>query len=160
MSEFEFDTDGIEPMRPLGALPPATYNFVVVDAEVKDAKSGRGQYLQVTSDVQDGDMAGMKLFDRFNIVHDNKTAEEIGRRQLAAFLHSIELVRVADTDELIGREFAAELKVDRNKETGAESNKVAAYITRGAAPAAKPAASKPAPASAKPAPPWQRNKAA
>ena len=158
MSKFDFDTDGIDPMRPLGALPPATYNFVVVDAEVKDAKSGRGQYLQVTSDVQDGDMAGMKLFDRFNIAHENKTAEDIGRRQLAAFLHSIELPRVTDTDELIGREFTAEVKVDRNKETGAESNKVAAYITRGA----KPAASKPAApvAAAKASPPWQRNKAA
>ena len=153
MSKFDFDTDGIDPMRPLGALPPATYNFVVVDAEVKDAKSGRGQYLQVTSDVQDGDMAGMKLFDRFNIAHENKTAEDIGRRQLAAFLHSIELPRVTDTDELIGREFTAEVKVDRNKETGAESNKVAAYITRGA----KPAAAKPAaPAAAKAVPPWQK----
>lgn len=157
MSKFDFDTDGIDPMRPMGALPPATYNFVVVDAEVKDAKSGRGQYLQVTSDVQDGDMAGMKLFDRFNIAHENKTAEDIGRRQLAAFLHSIELPRVTDTDELIGREFTAEVKVDRNKETGAESNKVAAYITRGA----KPAASKPAaPAAAKASPPWAKKAAA
>jgi Protein of unknown function (DUF669) len=157
MAQLDFDTDGIEPMQPLGALPAGTYDFVIADTEIKESKSGRGSYLQVVSNVVGGEMDGRKLFDRFNIQHENKQAEEIGRRQLSALCHAIGLLQVADSDEMLGREFRAEVKIDRNKETGAEGNKVAAYIAKEGAPPAPKAAAKPAAAPAgKAPPPWAK----
>lgn len=126
--QFAFDAGSVEPMQPLGALAPGRYEFAIVDTEIKTAKSGQGQYLQVTSDVIGGPLSGRKLFDRFNIAHANKQAEDIGKGQLAALCAAVGVVRFNDTSELHGRRWCGDVRIDRNNDTGAESNRVTAYM--------------------------------
>lgn len=136
--QFPFDASAVEPMQPLGALPPGRYEFAIVDTEIKTAKSGQGQYLQVTSDVIGGPLSGRKLFDRFNIAHANKQAEDIGKGQLAALCAAVGVVRFNDTSELHGRRWVGDVRIDRNADTGAESNRVTAYMPAGAGAPAMP----------------------
>lgn len=66
-------------------IPEGQYLVKVEDAEVKDTKSGTGQYINVKFKVCGGKHDGKVLFHMFNIKNDNAKAVEIGLGQLKMF---------------------------------------------------------------------------
>lgn len=139
-------------------LPAGWYNVTVSQAELKDTKSGTGQYIKLRYDVTGPTHQGRVVFGNLNIKNANSKAEEIGRQQLGDIMRAIGLARVTDTDQLIGGHICIKLDVKQDAQYGA-SNEVKGFrsVNGSAAPAA---ASVPASVSqsapAKAAPPWAK----
>ena len=145
-------------------LPSGWYNATVTGAELRDTKSGSGQYIAVRYDITGPTHQGRVVYGNINIRNISTKAEEIGRQQLGELMRAIGLARVADTDELIGGQL--QIKVDvRQQEGFAPTNEIRAYrVLSGGAPVAVSApssAAAPAPAptqdaGGKAAPPWAK----
>ena len=143
-------------------LPPGWYHANITGAELKSTKAGNGQYIAVRYDITGPTHQGRVVFGNLNIKNASAKAEEIGRQQLGEIMRAIGLVKVTDTDQLIGGSLQIKLEI-RTQEGYEPSNDVKGFkaITCSAptfaAPAASPAASAPASGGpAKAAPPWAK----
>jgi len=83
-------------------LPAGWYGSSITGAELKSTKAGTGQYIAVKYNITGPTHQGRIIFGNLNIRNPNPTAEEIGRQQLGDLMRSIGLVKVDDTDQLIG----------------------------------------------------------
>ena len=100
MVELNFSADNIEPLGVFDVLPIGEYTVVVSETEMKDASTGKGQYLQVVFTVIDGEYKGRKIFDRLNIVNESTTAQEIAQRALSSICRAVKVMHPLDSDEL------------------------------------------------------------
>ena len=138
-------------------LPEGWYTVKVSGAELKDTKSGTGQYISVRYDVLGPTHQGRVVFGMLNIRNQNPKAEEIGRQQLGELMRAIGLTSVTDTDQLIGGTLSIKLAI-RQQEGYEPSNDVKAYKAEGGSMQAAPASpqqQQAAPA-ASATPPWAR----
>ncbi len=138
-------------------LPAGVYTVEITDAEIKDTKTGNGQYIKIAHAVlEPAQFARRKLWNNINIRNPNAQAEQIGAQQLASLCRAAGISVLSDTDELIGKVVRARVAVKAASGQYAESNVVKAY--EGAttfAPKSAPADAKPGTASAK-TPPWAK----
>ncbi len=100
MAAINFDSEKIEPMGSFDPLPIGDYTVIISATEIKDTKTGKGQYLQLVYDVVEGEYQSRKLFDRLNIRNENVTAQEIAQRALSSICRSVGVIHPKDTDEL------------------------------------------------------------
>ena len=142
-------------------LPPGWYTATISDAEVKQTKTGTGQYIKLRYDITGPTHQGRVVFGNLNIRNESVKAEEIGRQQLGEVMRAIGLAKIADTDQFIGGSLAIKLDVRAATEQYAAQNEVRGFkAVGGGAPAfTAPAAAAPAPAApTKAAPPWAKAK--
>ena len=132
-------------------LPAGWYTATVTAAEIKQTKTGTGEYIKVRYAISGPTHQGRVGFGNLNIKNANPKAEEIGRQQLGELMRAIGLSSVKDTDQLIGGNLSIKLDVRLSEQYG-DSNEVKAYKSVGGS--AAPAASAPA----KAAPPWAAKK--
>lgn len=160
-TQLQFDSTEVDPAKPFEVLPKDKYQVIISDTEMKDTKSGTGQYLQCEYTIVDGEYQGRKLWSRHNLVNPNKTAEEIARRELSAICHAVGVLKVNDSAELHDRPLMIEVSIGKNKDTGDATNEIKGWsaLEGAAAPVAKAAAAKPA-TGAKVPPPWAKRSAA
>jgi hypothetical protein len=156
MASFDFDASSVPVTeKNFEVLPAGWYTASITGAEVKQTKSGTGQYLRVEYTVSGPTGAGRKVWSNYNVRNENPKAESIGREQLAELLRAIGKPRLGDTDELLGSAVSIKVKVRAASGEYEASNEVAGSKSLdGAAPPA-PAAAKPA-APTKAAPPWAK----
>lgn len=143
-------------------LPPGWYTATITQAELKDTKSGSGQYIKVRYDVTGPTHQGRVVFGNINIRNQNPKAEEIGQQQLGDLMRSIGLSRVTDTDELLNHSVSIKLKI-REQEGYEPTNDVSGFKAAGGGSAAPAApfggtATPAQAASASAAPPWAAKK--
>lgn len=69
-----------------GVIPEGQYSVVCETAEIKDTKSGTGQYINCKFKILDTNQVGKYLFTMFNIANENQKAVEIGLGQLKNLL--------------------------------------------------------------------------
>lgn len=67
-------------------LPEGSYNVVCDSAEIKQTKTGTGEYINTKFKVVGGEFDGRKLFTMFNIKNPNEKAVQIGMSQLKSFM--------------------------------------------------------------------------
>jgi len=143
-------------------LPAGDYNVTIEDAEIKQTKSGTGQYINLKLHVDGPTHAGRLLFGALNIKNDSSQAEQIGRGQLGSILRALGIESLEDTDQLIGGPLNVKVVIKPASGQYKEGNEIKSYKAQGgapsAAPRAAPVAAKPAPAAApaKAAPPWAK----
>ena len=142
-------------------LPAGDYNVTIHDAEIKQTKSGTGQYINLKFHVDGPTHTGRFLFGALNIKNDSAQAEQIGRGQLGSILRAIGIESLEDTDQLCGGSLVAKVVVKPASGQYKEGNEIKAYKSAGDAPATAPRApapAKPTPsaAPAKAAPPWAK----
>jgi hypothetical protein len=153
-----FNTDDL-PQGTGGAdftpLPDGWYTTHIAAASLETTKAGTGQYIKVRYDITGPSHQGRVVFGNLNIRNPNPKAEEIGRQQLGDLLRSIGIVKVSDTDQLIGSSCSIKLAT-KTSEGYAPSNEIKGWksIEGGSIP--KPAASPSAPATAPASPPWAK----
>ncbi len=97
-----FDTHSVEPQKDYVAIPPGKYPVQIEKSELKQTKAGDGHYLELACVVLDGPAKGRKIWDRLNIDNPSQQAREISQRQFAALGQALGLVKIADTQQLIG----------------------------------------------------------
>lgn len=134
-------------------IPAGWYNAVINSAELKDTKSGTGQYINVRYDVTEIH-AGRVVFGMITVKNANAVAEQIGRQQLGELLRAIGKASVNDTDELLGAQLC--IKVGISEREGYEPrNEVKGFkALKGGMPSV---VSKPVVTDAKQKAPWDNS---
>lgn len=160
-----FDATSVEPSAPAQVLPPGDYVAQIVNSEMRDTKTGNGQYLWLEFDIIDGDHTGRKLWDRLNLVNQNQQAVEIAQRALSALCHATGKLQVSDSEQLHYIPVTVTVKVrpagpDRSGITRDATNEIRGYKPANGsaakpAPISRPAVTAPA-AKTVSTPPWKR----
>jgi len=168
-----FDANNVKPKEDFEVIPPGDYPVMIVKSDMTDTSTG-GKMLVLELDVIDGEFKGRKLWDRLNLVNANAKAVEIAERTLSSICHAVNVLSVADSEQLHGRAMFAKVVVqpagkDKNGVERGAKNEVKNYAPAGSAPAARPVAATPVnatptaaviAATAKPAagavPPWRK----
>jgi hypothetical protein len=148
-------------------LPEGWYSSHITQAELKPTKDGTGKYIKCRYDITGPTHQGRVVFGNINIRNKNPEAERIAREQLGELMRAIGLVKVNDTDQLIGAECSIKLVIrpaDGQYDAGNDIKGYRAPTGRSALPApTAPAAAAPTPVApaaepGKAAPPWMVKK--
>ncbi len=126
MSNLNFNAETVEPQSDFSPIPAGEYLVMVTSSEIKDTKSGQGQYLQMTLQVLDGAYKNRLVFDRINTQNTNPIAQEIGQRALSALCHAVNVLHISNSFQLHNIPFIARLVVTKSDQYG-NSNEVKAY---------------------------------
>lgn len=109
---FNFDATNAPTSAPLDPLPAGWYNVKIIETEAKQTAANDGQaYLKLTLEVLDGPFAGRKVFDQLNLWNNNPTTVEIAYKTMATIQHSIGLLRIEHTDQLLNIPLKAKVKL-------------------------------------------------
>tara|TARA_Y100000004_G_C8908450_1_gene409806 strand:- start:797 stop:1246 length:450 start_codon:yes stop_codon:yes gene_type:complete len=111
-------SDSFEP------IPKGEYTAMVNYSEMKDTKSGNGQYLELTFEVLEGDHKGRLVWERLNLVNPNATAVEIAQRKLAEIGRSVGLQTVEDSVQLHDKPMKIKVLVEPATADYSASNKI------------------------------------
>jgi hypothetical protein len=144
-----FDANEVEPSVGFDPIPAGNYEVVLVGSEMKDTKTGDGQYLQLEFEVIAGEYKGRKLWDRLTLQHSNSLTVKIARGKLSSLCRACGVMQPKDSCELHNLPITAKVRVKRRKDIDELSNEIAAYEKREAA------TGKPVQA-ASDTPPWRR----
>lgn len=104
-------------------LPAGWMDGYIESAEIRDTKSGTGQYIYIAWRTLDGQHL---VHDHINIRNANPTSVEIGLRTLGTIARALGMESIDDTDQLHGREIAARLAIEEAGEWPAR-NVIKAY---------------------------------
>ena len=107
-------------------LPPGWYSATMSAAEIKNTKTGTGQYIALRYDITGPTHQGRVVFGNLNIRNQSQKAEEIGRQQLGDICRAIGLARVGDTDQLIGNSLMIKLDIEKSEQYG-DKNQVKGF---------------------------------
>ncbi len=116
MGNLNFDSSAVEPTT-MGfePLPAGWYRLKVVNSEVKETKSGTGQYLKIEFDVYNATTANplnRKHWEMFNLWNANEKAQQIARGQFSALCRACgKIGLVKDSSELHGKTLEAKFRV-------------------------------------------------
>jgi hypothetical protein len=93
-------------------VEPGEHVAVITEVKMKDAKSGKGKYINVKWQI-DG---GASFYAMYTTEHENKTAQNIGLSQIAEFQVAAGMGKgpVNDLNELVGLRcvLVTDIKVD------------------------------------------------
>lgn len=125
---FDFTKD--EAQSGFKPLPEGKYLLLSETAEVKETKSGNGKYIKIRFKVSDGEGKGRTLFHNFNVEHENKKAQDIGRSQIKGFMVAAGFkdFSLSDVNDLCGYKVEAKVKVEKNEEYG-DQNRITSFST-------------------------------
>lgn len=149
----------VEPGKgPLDAFPAGEYPAQIIESDVVETKDKRGKRLTVTWEILDGEFAGRKAFDGFNIENPSAQAQLIGQQQVKSICEAIgHEGLLEDSEELHNQPMFVRFKVTKDKagEYPDKNEFVRARSIDGGEPEAKPttatAPATPAASSTKPA---------
>jgi hypothetical protein len=77
-----FDTANEEGSPSFEPIPKGNYIASITDAKVGPLKSGKGQAISLTWEIQSGQYQGRLVFDRIIIAHESENAMRFGKRKL------------------------------------------------------------------------------
>lgn len=162
MAKFGFAAgDYKDPKAMGGIIPDGLYFLKALEADGKDTTTG-GEMIAVKFEVTRGDHAGHWIFQNYNVVNTNETAQRMGREHVAGWSRACGKPKADDTDAILEIEFVGlvGLEVSKNPQYK-DKNRIEEYYTvaegktkmkalheaggAAATATATPAASKPAP---------------
>ena len=155
MALLNFNANEVEPNAPFEVIPAGKYNAVIVESEMKATRAGTGRYLKLVFEITDGEYAGRKLFASINLENPNQDAVRIGRAELSAVCHAVNVLDLQDTVQLHNLPMVITVRVKKNQD-GEPTNEVRGYEAAAVVrtPAAPPAA--PTRPAASATPPWAK----
>ncbi len=169
----ELNVNDVPEREEYSPVPPGAYTAMIVESEIKPTKAG-GEMIVLEIDIQEGEYAGRKVFERLNIKNENQKAVDIAYRTLAEIGKALGKSSIKDTAELHNKRLTINVKVDPAQPyvkdgvtyPGAPQNSVTRYLpfASGAATVTTSVASvssqqgSVAPQSGESVPPWKRKK--
>ena len=140
-----FNASEVEPAS-FDAIPAGKYQAVITESEMKETKSGTGEYLQLTFEIIEGDFKGRKLWARLNLSNPNQQAVQIARGELSAICRAVNVLQPGDSVELHNLPLTIAVKVKTDAD-GEVRNEIKGYSPRmnyaAPQPASPAAAAKP-----------------
>jgi len=146
-----FDATSVEPTTGFDPIPAGNYLAVITGSEMKNTKTGTGQYLEVTVQVIDGPYANRKLWDRLTLVHQNSQTVEIAQRKLSAICRSVGIMQPQDSSQLHGIPMTIRVTYKNDQKYG-PSNEIGGYKEANQGALHPPSAIAPPPVAATPKP--------
>lgn len=146
-----FNAEEVAPSTGFDPIPAGKYKAIISESEMKDTKSGTGQYLQLTFVVVEGEYENRKLWARLNLDNPNDQAVGIARAELSAICRAVGVLKPKDSGELHEIPLTIKVVTRLNKQSGELTNEIKGYepATAGAVPSM-------APATASATPPWKK----
>lgn len=163
--DFGIDLAGVPEGASYELIPPGDYPMQCIGVELKSTNAG-GKRIAAKFEVTEGEYAGRKVFENFNIQHSNHQTVEIALKGIKQWVKACggtgdERLTMGLLAGLEGREFIASLKIEKDK-TGqyGDQNRIRSYAPyaqqRRAVPTA-PVQQRQQPAQSGPArQPWER----
>lgn len=105
MVQINFNAAGVKPNATLEAIPTGHYPVMITNTTEKPTKKNDGAFIEVEMQIQGGEFAGRKVFDRLNIKNNNQTAVDIAYATLSAICHVTGRFQIQDTAQLHGVPF-------------------------------------------------------
>lgn len=127
MAILNLDMSNIDPTPRFDPLPAGEYPVIITASEMKFTKNGDGQYLELTLEVQGGEFAGRKLFDRLNLHNTNRQAVEIAQRQLSQICHAVGFLQVQDSEQLHYKPLVAIVRIEPGRDGYEPKNVIKGY---------------------------------
>lgn len=108
----QFDASEVEPRHPNEVRPAGWYACYPSASEMKPAKNGGAEYLEIEFTVYEpSEFAGSKFYDRLNVEHSNPVVQEIAYRTLSSICHATGVLVITDTEELHDQPLAIRISV-------------------------------------------------
>ncbi len=134
LNDMDWDGEVSQPGDAAKPIPLGTYYFTVSESTEKPTKDGTGAMLAMTFECLDEAYKGRKVYFNFNLSNRNKTAVDIGRKQLRAFCQVIGK-RITDPAEAVGVVLKLKVKViPHYKDQTKSVNDVSEFLPAGQAP--------------------------
>lgn len=128
MVQLNFNATGVAPQAALDPLPTGIYPVIITRTEQKPTRAGDGSYIEIEMQVQGGEFANRKVFDRLNIQNKNQVAVDIAYSTLSAICHVTNRLQIQQTEQLHGIPFQVSVKkIPRNDQPDVMTNEVAGY---------------------------------
>tara|TARA_R100000935_G_C2814068_1_gene156428 strand:+ start:53 stop:556 length:504 start_codon:yes stop_codon:yes gene_type:complete len=133
MAKFNFDPSEVEAStyssdQSYEIMPDGEYKLMGVDAEEKQTQKKNGSYINAKFEVVGGEHNGRFIWQNFNIINPNETAQRIGRQELVAWATACGKGTADDTDKLLGKVFSAKVGVEKGTGGYADSNRIKAFL--------------------------------
>ncbi len=143
MATLNFNAHEVEPVMALEAVPAGKYIAVIVDSEIKQTKSGNGNYLELTFEITEGEYKGRKVWSRLNIDNPSADAVKLARGELSAICRAVNVMTPNDSVDL--HNLPLEITVKCKKRDGSDeiSNEIKGYAAKATAPSQTPQQSAP-----------------
>lgn len=133
--EGEFNVNDVPEREEFTPVPPGSYTAMIVESEIKTTNAG-GEMIVLEIDIQEGEHAGRKIFERLNIKNENQKAVDIAYRTLAEIGKALGKTTIKDTQELHNKRLTINVKVDPAKpyvkdgvtHPGSPQNSVTRYL--------------------------------
>ncbi len=160
-----FNANDVPDRQDFTPVPGGRYRIMTTASDMKPTKDGNGNYLQLEYDIQAGEHAGRKLFERLNLDNQNQTAVDIAYRTLGEICKAVGKLQITDSSELHNIAMDCDVEVEPGRPymkngvevPGKPQNVIKRYHPVGGGAAAT--AQKQAPAQQGAAtPPWKRAK--
>lgn len=94
-------------------VPPGTYAGMITGSEMKPTKNG--EMLVLTIEIQDGQEAGRKIFERLNLKNDSEIAVKIAYQTLGEVIRACGKTTIKDSEELHNKRMSLDIVVDPAK---------------------------------------------
>lgn len=155
-----FNAAEVEPVS-FEALPNGWYKVIATESEMKQTQAGTGSYLQVKFVITEGEYKNRVLFARFNLNNPSPEAVKIGRGQLSAFCHAVNVLSPNDSCELHNLPLLVRVACTKSKMNDGEmTNEIKDFKAKdykpGSSVAASPSGAAPVQQAAQPAP-WKKD---
>lgn len=147
-----FNTDQAPDRQSFDLIPIGTVATAkIIEASVAEAKSGRGEIISLTWELQDGPHAGRRVWGRINYLHENQKAQDIGQGELKELTKAFGIDHLTDTEDLLFKPAVVTIGIEKSKDANyPDRNKVTKVGPMAGAPVSQArTASPPSP----PAPP-------
>lgn len=156
-AEMNFDANNVKPNSKPDPVPAGKYRVMITSSEVKPTANQKGKMLALEFVILDGDHKGRKLWDRLNVQHESKQAQDIAQGTLSAICHSVGVLQLKNSSQLHEIPLMAKVAVKQNP--GYDPiNEIKGYEAVDGGPAKSIASTQPAatPAPSANAPAWAR----
>ena len=111
-----FDTATEEGSPDFEPLPKGQYVASITDAKVGPLKSGKGQAVQLTWEVEGDKYAGRKIFDRVIVAHESTAAMKFGRQKFKDIATACGVSeQITDLSVLLNKPCLVSVKIEEDK---------------------------------------------
>lgn len=148
--DLNFNANDVEPNTAFEPLPAGWYKAAFIESEEKPTKAQTGSYLQLKTQIIEGDHAGRILFERLNLNNPNETAVDIAKRTLSAICRAVGVMTPRNSSDLHDKPFMVKVAVKPAREGYDASNEIKGYEPVGSGAKAETSSTGSA------TPPWKR----